>query len=159
MSRNFKVFIGGSRKITELPSSVAARIDNIIEANFPILVGDASGVDQRVQEYLTERKYGNVLVFHSGRGCRHNVGKWKTRAIPANANEKGYDFYALKDLQMAREADYGFMIWDGKSRGTLNNIRNLLGENKWVLVFFSPNQSFHTIRSSEDPSAILVNRG
>lgn len=43
-----KVFIGGSRVITRLPSSVAARIGNIIDGNFMILVGDASGADRCV---------------------------------------------------------------------------------------------------------------
>ena len=73
----------------------------------------------------------------------------------ANADEKGFDFYVLKDLRMAREADYGFMIWDAKSRGTLNNIFNLLDEGRNVLVFFSPGQSFHTIRNAADLSLLL----
>ena len=154
-----KVFIGGSRRITELPSSVAARIDNIIEGNFTILVGDASGVDRRVQQYLAEKRYENVLVFYTGDVCRNNAGNWKTKAVSADAGEKGFDFYALKDLQMAREADYGLMIWDAKSRGTLNNILNLLGERKKVLVFFSPDHSFHTIRDAEDLSTLLVKCG
>ena len=157
MSGQVKVFIGGSRKITELPPSVAARIDNVVDGNFPILVGDASGVDHRVQKYLAERQYENVLVFHTGSVCRHNIGRWKTRAVSAKADAKGFDFYAHKDWQMASEADYRFVIWDGKSRGRLNNILNLLNESKKVMVFFSADQSFHTIRNSEDLSAISVN--
>jgi hypothetical protein len=151
-----KVFVGGSRNITKLPSSVATRIDNIIKGNFPILVGDAIGADQCVQKYLAEKQYENVMVFHTGDVCRNNVGRWKTKAVSADAGEKGFDFYALKDLQMAREADYGLMIWDAKSRGTLNNILNLLGERKTVLVFFSPDNSFHTIRKSDDLSNLFV---
>jgi len=154
-----KVFVGGSRNITKLPLSVAARIDNIIEGDFAILVGDANGADKRVQKYLAEKQYGNVLVFHTGDVCRNNISKWKTKAVSAGANEKGFDFYALKDLQMAREADYGFMIWDAKSRGTLNNILNLLDESRNVLVFLSPDQSFHTIRHAKDLSAILAKCG
>src|SRR5262245_20166039 len=121
-----KIFLGGSRSITKLPSSVAARIDNIIKGDFTVLVGDASGTDWCVQKYLTEKAYGNVLVFCTVK-CRNNVGDWKTKTVSATANENGFDFYALKDREMAREADYGFMVWDGKSRGTLNNIRNLVG--------------------------------
>lgn len=34
---------------------------------------------------------------------------------------------------MAKAADYGFMIWNGKSKGTLNNIINLVQYNKNVL--------------------------
>lgn len=100
-----------------------------------------------------------MLVFCAGNRCRNNVGNWKTKAVSADANEKGFDFYALKDLQMAKEADYGLMIWDAKSRGTLNNILNLLDESRNVLVFFSPDQSFHTICNAQDLSALLVKCG
>jgi SHS2 domain-containing protein len=60
---------------------------------------------------------------------------------------------------MAREADYGIMVWDGKSKGTLNNVLNLLSENKGALVFFSPEESIHTIRNAEDLSALLSKCG
>ncbi len=154
-----KVFIGGSRKIATLPSPIAARIDKVIAGNFTILVGDAYGADKCVQQYLAEKGYEHVLVFCTDGVCRNNIGNWKTQAVSAVANERGFDFHALKDLQMAREADYGFMIWDATSRGTLNNILNLLDEGRNVLVFFSPDRSFHTIRGSEDLSALLAKCG
>jgi hypothetical protein len=153
-----KVFIGGSQSIRKLPASVAARIDNIVEGGFTVLLGDASGADTCVQKYLAEKGYADVLVFCSG-GCRNNAGGWKTMIVSPNVGERGFDFYALKDREMSREADYGFMVWDGKSRGTLNNVVNMLSENKSTLVFFSPEESFHTIRNAEDLSALLTNCG
>jgi hypothetical protein len=150
-----KVFVGGSIGITKLPISVAARIDNIIKNNFTILIGDAYGIDRCAQRYLAGRHYENVLVFHAGDFCRNNIGNWNTKAILPNANERGFAFYTLKDLRMAREADYGFMVWNGTSKGTLNNIRNLLLNGKKVLVFLCSDQSFHTVRNAEDISAIL----
>jgi hypothetical protein len=104
-----KVFIGGSQSITKLPATVAARIDNIIDSDFTVLVGDAIGVDACVQKYLAKKAYANALVFCTG-VCRNNAGGWKTMVVSANAGEKGFDFYALKDREMAREADYGFML-------------------------------------------------
>jgi hypothetical protein len=148
-----KVFIGGSRSITKLSASVVARIDRIIENNFHVLVGDASGVDQCVQKYLAERGYLSVIVFCTDI-CRNNLGNWKTMVISSRAGEKGFEFYALKDWVMAREADYGFMVWEGKSRGTLSNIVNLLAGRKKVLVFLAPEMSFYMIRTNEDLSAI-----
>jgi len=38
---------------------------------------------------------------------------------------------------MVKDTDYGFMIWDTKSKGTLNNIVNLLREKKTVIVYVS----------------------
>jgi hypothetical protein len=153
-----KVFIGGSQSITKLPASVAARIDKIVEEDFTILIGDASGVDACVQKYLAEKAYANALVFCTG-VCRKNAGGWKAMVVQANAGEIGFDFYALKDREMARETDYGFMVWDGRSKGTLNNVLNLLSENKSALVFFSPEESFHTIRNAKDLSALLSKCG
>jgi hypothetical protein len=153
-----KVFIGGSQSITKLPETVAARIDKIVEGDFTVLIGDASGVDACVQKYLGEKAYAGVLVFCTN-VCRNNAGGWKTIVVQADAGEKGFDFYALKDREMAGEADYGFMVWDGKSKGTLNNVLNLLCENKSTLVFFSPDESFHRIRNAEDFSALLAKCG
>jgi len=44
-----KVFIGGSQSITKLPATVAARINKIVESDFTVLIGDASGMDASVQ--------------------------------------------------------------------------------------------------------------
>ena len=57
---------------------------------------------------------------------------------------------------MASETDYGFMIWDGKSKGTLNNIINLLKENKKVLVYFSPNKEFYKLITFDDLEKLLA---
>ena len=51
---------------------------------------------------------------------------------------------------MARQADYGLMIRDRKSKGTLNNIRSLLSHGRPVIGFPHPHQSFYTLHSAED---------
>ncbi len=48
---------------------------------------------------------------------------------------------------MAKESDYGFMIWNGKSKGTLNNTINLLRVNQKVLLYFNPQSRVVTLRS------------
>lgn len=150
------IFIGGSRKIARLAQPVQARLDNIINNNFTVLVGDASGVDLQIQKYLFAQNYTNVTVFCTGNRCRNNVGQWETRNVEADKRSKGFSFYVLKDLQMAKEATYGFMIWDAKSKGTLNNVLNLLRLEKKVLVYFAPTQSFQTVRTTDDLCALLA---
>ena len=49
-------------------------------------------------------------------------------------NEKGRDLYTLKDISMAEDADYGLMVWDGESKGTLNNILLMKKLNKKFFV-------------------------
>lgn len=150
------IFIGGSRKISRLPQPVLQRLDNIIHNAFTVLVGDASGIDLQVQKYLFAQNYGHVVVFCTGDTCRHNVGAWTTHNVAAESHSKGFAFYATKDLQMAKEASYGFMIWDAKSKGTLNNILNLLRLEKKCLVYFAPTQAFQTIRTADDLRALLA---
>lgn len=65
--------------------------------------------------------------------------------MEANKNLKGFGYYAAKDVKMAEVADYGFMIWNGKSKGTLNNIINLISRNKKTLVYFTPDSGFYCI--------------
>jgi hypothetical protein len=154
--RMSNIFIGGSRRISRLPQPVLQRLDNIIHNQFTVLVGDASGVDLQVQKYLFSQNHSNVIVFCTGNTCRNNVGKWETQRVVAEKNSKGFDFYVAKDLQMAKEASYGFMIWDAKSKGTLNNVLNLLRLEKKTLVYFAPTQSFQTVRTTNDLHNLLA---
>ena len=51
---------------------------------------------------------------------------------------------------MAEEADYGLMLWDGESRGTLTNIVDLVRQGKPVVVYVAPDRSFRTLKEPED---------
>jgi predicted XRE-type DNA-binding protein len=46
---------------------------------------------------------------------------------------------------MARKSDYGLMIWDCKSTGTLSNVIELLKRKKKSVVFVNKNRDFVTI--------------
>jgi len=150
-----KVLIGGSRNITRLTKDIKVRIDNIIQKDYAILIGDANGADKSVQKYLFDKGCGNVIVFCMDRGCRNNVGYWETRHIEGKSKIKDFSYYSIKDLEMATTADYGFMLWDGKSKGTLNNIINLLKRQKKVLVFFSPGKEFYNLISFDELESLL----
>jgi hypothetical protein len=145
-----RVFIGGSRAIKQLSASLLARLDNIIVNGHQVLLGDASGVDKLVQTYFAENGYRDVVVYCTGNTCRNNVGHWDIQKVAANGIHGGFAFYALKDLQMAQEAEYGFMLWDLKSNGTLNNLLNLLEQDKKSLVWLSPEDTFYAIRQEQD---------
>lgn len=140
-----KVFIGGSRKAPRINEYVRNRIDKIIERRCTILIGDANGIDKSVQRYLFERNYRNVVVFCAGSECRNNLGHWETRHIGVNQKKKDSDYYAAKDLEMVRETDYGFLIWDSKSKGTKENILNLLRADKRTVVYLTSNKSFYIL--------------
>lgn len=58
---------------------------------------------------------------------------------------------------MAEAAEYGLMLWDGKSKGTVNNVVNLSRDHKPVVVCVAPTSQFRTIkilsRSQRSPGA------
>ncbi len=152
-----KVFIAGSRHLWQLNETVRNRILNVINKKYQVFVGDANGIDKAVQNFLKNIHYENVRVFCSGKRCRNNIGNWETVNIPVPENTKGLKFYMAKDIEMAKEANFGFMIWDGKSAGTLNNVIQLIKRNKKVLIYFTPNNTFINIANIED-IMFLINK-
>jgi hypothetical protein len=151
-----KIFIAGSRRLSRLGADVWQRIDNIIEKGLSVLVGDANGVDKAVQQYLASRGYARVTVFCMEGGCRNNVGEWPTRIITSpNSSRRDFAHYSTKDREMAREADYGLMLWDGRSRGTLTSAVDLVRNGKPVVVYLAPERSFHEVRDSDQLANLL----
>jgi len=151
-----KVFIAGSRQISRLPSEVKHRLDTMAAKDFQILVGDANGADKAVQTYLAAKAYPHVLVHCMERHCRNNVGNWPTREVAAPKGARGFEFYSVKDRLMADVADYGLMLWDGKSKGTINNVVNLSRDGKPVVVYIASKQQFLTVKAFEDLKAVLA---
>jgi len=132
------VFISGSISIRKLPLLALEKINSIIAKNYRILIGDAKGVDLLVQEYLLMKKYENIIVYFTGENIRNNAGNWESNKITAdNDNKKGRERYVIKDKAMANDADFGLMIWDGKSRGTLGNIIEMKEQKKHFYVIFN----------------------
>jgi adenine-specific DNA-methyltransferase len=108
------VFISGSRHIKELPQSALDSLDKIIELGLRVIVGDCQGVDSLVQKYLKSKNYTKVTVYHIGNYPRFNLG-FKTVKVQGTRQVD-------KDIEMSNKAHYGLTIWDGKSKGTKNNI-------------------------------------
>jgi hypothetical protein len=151
-----KVFIAGSRHLSKLSEDVKRRIDRILDKGLTVIIGDANGVDKAVQKYLSAKHYSNVVIFCMEGGCRNNVGRWPTRTITASdPGRKDFAYFATKDRAMAEEADYGLMLWDGQSRGTLTSIVDLVRKEKPVVVYIPKDKNFHTLRESSDLATML----
>ncbi len=141
-----KVFIGGSRKVSRLSTEVRRRLDQMIDKRLPVIIGDANGVDRAVQQYFQERQYDQVEVFCMGGACRNNLGNWPIRSVSAHSKRKDFSYYSTKDQAMAEEASFGFMIWDGKSIGTLTNVYRLICQNKKVVIFTASLKRFSELK-------------
>ncbi len=150
-----KVFFGGSRNLGRLNSAIRSRLHNLIANKHTVLIGDSNGVDKAVQSFFAEAGYNNVIVYCMDGGCRNNVAGWPTRVVESGGRKKDFAYFAMKDAQMSLDADYGFMIWDGESKGTLNNVLNLIQQNKHALVYISPQKEFIPVKSSDDLELII----
>jgi len=141
------VFVAGPRALSTLDKNVEERLNNIIKQNITVLVGDANGIDKSMQQYFYRENYRNLLVYDSKGKARNNIGNWPVQTVEVADNIKGFDFYAAKDLKMAENADYGLMLWNGISKGTLNNIINLTKQNKKALIYYTPHKKFYCVNS------------
>lgn len=156
MMNETKVFIAGSRRLSKLNREVTRRLDNIIEKGLTVLVGDANGADKAVQTYFSKKRYRNVRVFCMEDRCRNNVGNWPARVVSAaNPGRRDFAYYSTKDRVMTEEADYGLMMWDGRSRGTLTSIIELVARGKPIAVYVAPNKAFYTLRATADLDLLL----
>ena len=129
-----KIFIAGARKIDFLSGEVLKNLKKIMENNDKIFVGDADGVDKTIQTFLKSKSYNNVIVY-SMENVRNNIGNWENIKIFTTLKKNTREYFTEKDKKMAEIADEGFMIWNKESKGTLNNIINLLIINKKVQLY------------------------
>jgi hypothetical protein len=149
------VFLSGSRKLSRINDAIRYRLDNMIEKNLSIIVGDANGADKAMQSYLAERSYKEVTVFFVGNGSRNNVGQWPSKNVETHKKLSGWRFYAQKDREMAKLADFGFVLWDGKSAGSVDNILTLMKERKKAVVYYAPEKKFYIVKTLADAIGLL----
>jgi len=123
---NKKVFISGSISIKKLPKEAQKSIDNIINKNFEILVGDAKGVDSLVQRYCASRGYYNVKVYSIYDAPRNKISdKFRFEKVEVSESvrrKRESERQRAKDQAMTRDCDYCLVIWNGKSKGSYANI-------------------------------------
>jgi hypothetical protein len=149
------IFIGGSIGISKLNAAIRKRLDDFIQRGDAILIGDANGADKAVQAYLAQRHYPQVTVYCMEE-CRNNLGDWPTRHVDPPSRKKDSAYYATKDRVMFEEAKCGMMLWDAKSKGTLQNMLNLVGAGKRTLAYFAPAKEFHVLASEQDLQTLLT---
>ena len=152
------VFVGGSRKLSRLNEVIRRRLGSIMDGGLWVFVGDADGADKALQKFFASHRYDRVLVYCVEGRYRNNVGHWPTKAVQPQAGARGFDYYAAKDIQMASEASFGMMLWDGVSRGTLANIRNLLVHGKPVAVYLSPHRMFRDLKHETELAELLSSK-
>lgn len=149
------VFISGSINIKDLDYKFKERLDNIIASKLDVVVGDASGADTAIQEYLAKAGHAFTTVYCSGSEVRNNIGNWPVCFIETHYSPGSRNFFTAKDIAMTNIADFGLMIWDLKSTGTLSNIIELLSQEKKSVVFINRIKTFKNVSSVENLESIV----
>lgn len=112
-----KIFISGSRTINDY-EVVATHLLNVVSEDDIVLVGDCEGVDTLVQKFCDCHDI-QFIVYYVGIKPRNAIGTSPKLKKCFGFNQKA------KDIQMSIDCEYGFAIWDGKSKGTESNIIRL----------------------------------
>jgi hypothetical protein len=151
-----KVFVSGSIQIKRLDKNVIFRLTHIIESGYEVIVGDADGVDTSIQEFFLSHDYPKVTVYCTGDQPRNNVGRWTVKNIKSDAAPRTRAFFTAKDLAMAEDCDFGLMIWNTKSTGTLSNIINLLNLEKKSRVYVNKEKLFVRVTDVNDLERLVI---
>ena len=153
-----KVFIAGAKSIKSLDEYTIKKLTSICEKQYDILVGDCDGVDALVQQFLAEIHYNRVNVYASNGKARNNIGGWDIKHVAVPSYIRGFAYYQQKDIAMANETDLGFMIWDGKSRGTKANIEKLASLGKYNVIHVTDAPKSYVVRNTVDLSRFFGER-
>ena len=144
------VFISGSISIKRLHPMFVERVANIVREGLPVVIGDAYGADASIQAKLVERSASNVKVFCGGERPRNNLGGWPVQRVRSSARPGTRAYFTAKDMEMAKRAEFGLMLWDAESAGTLSNVFELLSQGKKSVVFVNREARFLNVKQGDD---------
>lgn len=142
------VFISGSRSIKRISTLVATKLDMIIKNNVNVVIGDANGFDKAAQTYFHNQRYRNVTVYYMGDEPRNNIGSWATKTVVCHQKTKNFKYYAQKDIAMAQTSDYGLVVWNGESPGSIINAIRMSMLSKNIVIIAPGNTEIRDVTSS-----------
>lgn len=127
-SKTKKLLLMGSSafRAKELPVEIKERIDEAINSEVTIIVGEAYGACRLFQDYLAFKGYRNVVVGHAVK-IRYNAGNWKDFQYGRNLKER--------ERRMIEDCDFAIVIWVNKSGVIAENLELLKRLRKPSFLF------------------------
>ena len=150
-----KIMIVGSHTITEPDRRVKLMISKLCGEGWHILVGDHSGLDTALQEYLVDMHTDWVRVYTARPQPHQNLDRWPVRHPPKEGRWSGAPRHLQNTLAMAAAAECGMVLWDGRSMGTYFVMPSLIEQAKSVWVYLPDRGAAHTLRTPEDLEKLL----
>jgi hypothetical protein len=124
-----KIFVGGSKTLTELSMEVKNALVEYMHANATFLVGDNTGADLLVQKFLAKNGYRKVLIYTANEKAKINVGFWEEKQVNGYGEQD-------KTPTMANDDDEGFMLFKENSADVMANVERLVAQGKTCKVAF-----------------------
>ena len=152
-----KVFVSGSKNVSSFDNEILKVLNRIVENNHEILVGDCDGVDASIQKYMQEKSHTNITVYFVGSEPRNAEETFNKRQVKTYGNLSPYEYYQQKDIQMTKDADVGFVIWDEASKGSRDNIQRLIQMGKPVVIYSTKRSKLLKMKSKYSPSEVFMN--
>lgn len=131
----------------------------IIDQNIHINVGDADGIDTLVQNYCKGRNYSNITVYSIYSPPRYKVLGFNKKHIAVDTDsKKERERQKEKDEAMTIDSDYSLVIWDGKSKGSYQNILRAINDDKKVKIYLQYKNRFLESKEITDKEIELIYR-
>lgn len=150
------VFVSGSGSVTELDDNVIQRLEKMCGNGLMILLGNKEGAERCFREYFSSVNYKDVEIFSIAGDNKENIGDWALNEVTPPNKPVGFGYYAERDMKMIEKCDYGFMIWDGKSKDVLLNSVCLAEKKKTNVIYLHKNGRFVTVSSEETLERLIL---
>jgi len=146
-SKTKKLLLMGSSAFRdrELPVEVKDRIDEAMEREMRIIVGEAHGASRIYQDYLKAKGYRNVVVGHAVK-LRYNAGNWKDVQYGKDLKER--------ERKMIEDCDSALVIWMNNSSVIANDLEILKRLGKPTFLYECSSQTDEVRAGELDPSRI-----
>jgi hypothetical protein len=120
------LLMGSSAFSGPLPLEVTRLLDEAMEREMSVLVGEAHGASRRFQDYLKSNGYRNVVVGYANR-VRYNAGRWPAESYGGSLLDK--------ERAMIEECDCAVVIWTNRSGVIAQDLEHLRKMGKPCFVY------------------------
>ena len=138
-SSNDTVFLSGKVGYDEpIAKPIQDEVDKIMSAKSKVIIGDAPGADTRLQQYLSDKDYRNVVVYTTDGNARNNVGNWVVQKIDGNRFQDERSIRRQKDIAMTKDSTRALAIMpeDDRPDSAMSlNIQRLQDSGKFSRIY------------------------
>lgn len=144
------VFVFGSHMNLRLDDDVKSELDRLIESDTHIVLGSRIGFEWSVQEYLSDKWYGNATAYFIDDETEQVMSYPDLCINGSGISRFDNDEHDALDYHLCEIADAGVAVWDGKSLGAFINMAVLVSQSKQVRLYRLDARQWIDVNGSDD---------